>query len=627
MAEGFAIAQVTPFAWETRHEVNEEIGHLSRDLAARGHRVVIVAPSTSASAVRDGRRLIRKGAGQLLDMAAGEPLLLPVSESLGGLPWRRRLNLPSDVTRSLGDLFDEVPFDICHVHEPFAPGLSSAALRSSRALNVGSFHAPAERLVATQVARRVVQLLFGRLDARTASWRETERVMQRHFPADYRLVLPGAPALERVGNPSTRPLRIAFADEEERPALRLLLRALRLVDFDGDWELLVRSGHGPSSMPLRSSLSDRVRYANPDEVSVDELIAASDIMVGASSGAEPEPGILARASAGGAVPVASRLPVYAEVLDEGERGLLFEPKDATVLAAQLSRLMADEPLRRRLAGAAVIRDWSTVADEFEEIYREIAARRKPPEGNAAIARRLEGRPTIDVDLHMHTDHSHDCATPVEVLLETAREKGLGAIAITEHNEISGAKAAAEIADGYGVKVILAEEVKTADQGEVIGLFIKEKIPRGMTLAETVAEIRRQGGLVYVPHPFDRMHSVPDYENLLSIVDEIDLIEVFNPRVAFDAFNEEAVRFAGKYRIPAAAGSDAHVAQGLGTARVRMKDFDGPEEFMESLRTAEIHTTPTNYVYVQALKFLQTRGGSGGGRNAKRSSAKAAARKG
>ncbi|MBU3674784.1 MAG: PHP domain-containing protein [Solirubrobacteraceae bacterium] len=628
MPEGFAIAQVTPFAWEQRHEVNEEIAHLSQDLAARGHRVVIVAPSTSAAAVRDGRKLIRQGADRLLEQAEGEPVVLAVSESLGGLPWRRRLNLPSDVTRTLGDLFDETPFDICHVHEPFAPGLSSAALRSSRTLNVGSFHAPTERLVSTQVARRVVQPPFGRLDARTASWQETARVMERHFPAEYRLVLPGAPALERIGDASgSRPLRIAFADEEERPALRLLLRALRLVECDEDWELLVRSEHGPSSTPLRASLSERVHYANPDEVSTDELIAASDIMVAASSGTEPEPGILARASAGGSVPVASRLPIYAEVLDEGERGLLFEPKDATVLAAQLSRLLSDASLRRRLADAAVVREWSSVTDEFEEIYEEVVARRKPAEGNAAIARRLEGRPTIDVDLHMHTDHSHDCATPVETLLETARDKGLGAIAITEHNEISGAKAAAEIADAYGVKVILAEEVKTADQGEVIGLFIKEKIDRGMTLAETVAEIKRQGGLVYVPHPFDRMHSVPDYENLLSIVDDIDLIEVFNPRVAFDAFNEEAVRFAGKYRIPAAAGSDAHVAQGLGTARVRMRDFDGPEEFMESLRTAEIHTTPTNYVYVQALKFLQTRGGSGGGRNAKRSSAKAASRKG
>ncbi len=99
-----------------------------------------------------------------------------------------------------------------------------------------------------------------------------------------------------------------------------------------------------------------------------------------------------------------------------------------------------------------------------------------------------------------------------------------------------------------MKVIVGEEVKTAGQGEVIGLFIKEKIPRGLSLQETVAEIKRQGGLVYVPHPFDRMHSVPDYEHLLKILDDVDAIEVFNPRVAIGAFNEEAARFAAKYRI-------------------------------------------------------------------------------
>ncbi len=110
-------------------------------------------------------------------------------------------------------------------------------------------------------------------------------------------------------------------------------------------------------------------------------------------------------------------------------------------------------------------------------------------------------------------------------------------------------------------MIVGEEVKTAKQGEVIGLFIKEKIPRGMTLAETVAEIKRQGGLVYVPHPFDRMHSVPDYKYLMGILDDVDAIEIFNPRIAITEFNEEAVRFATKYRMIAGAGSDAHVPQG------------------------------------------------------------------
>jgi hypothetical protein len=209
---------------------------------------------------------------------------------------------------------------------------------------------------------------------------------------------------------------------------------------------------------------------------------------------------------------------------------------------------------------------------------------------------------------MHTDHSGDCATPVDVLLQTARDRGLGAIAITDHNEVSGALEARKIAEQMGdLKVIVAEEIKTAEQGEVIGLFLEEKIPKGLTMAETIAEIRAQGGLVYVPHPFDRFHSVPDYEHLLDMVEEIDLLEVFNPRVALTAFNEEAVRFASKYRIVPAAGSDSHVAQGLGSVRQRIHDFDGPAEFLEAMRDADITRKHKNLVYVQTLKFLQTTG--------------------
>ncbi len=155
-------------------------------------------------------------------------------------------------------------------------------------------------------------------------------------------------------------------------------------------------------------------------------------------------------------------------------------------------------------------------------------------------------------------------------------------------------------------MIVGEEIKTADQGEVIGLFLEEKIPRGLSLSETIAAIRAQGGVVYVPHPFDRMHAVPDYEHLLSVVEDIDAIEVFNPRVAFSAFNEEAERFAAKYRIVAGAGSDSHVAQGLGSVKIAMRDFDGPQEFLESLRDADIIRRRQSLLYVQALKFLQTR---------------------
>jgi predicted metal-dependent phosphoesterase TrpH/glycosyltransferase involved in cell wall biosynthesis len=611
------IAQVSPYPWGTGNDVNHQIERTSAELVRRGHRVAIVAPSGSHEAVRRTRRRLRDR-----DLWRSDPVhpeVLAVSESLGtGAQPGRRAALPVDAGRAIDALFEAVEFDVVHVHEPWAPSVASGALRNSPYLNVGTFHAPTERVVSTQVARKLVQLVFGRIDARIASFDATAELLRRFFPGAYRTILPGADAPARIEARGAGRARIVFVDEEERGALRLFLRALRRLDPALDWEATVVSTRGPSSStPLRTELRERIAFA---EHGAAEALAGADIAVTASDGAAPSPGAVLRALAAGAVPLAARLPVYEELVDDG-RGLLFEPGDTDVLAGQLARLITDAPLRERLRqGADELRaglGWERVADELEETYAELVARRHPTAGNAALRARLRRRKLIDVDLHMHTDHSHDCATPVEVLLATAREQGLGAIAVTDHNEVSGALDAAAKAGRFGVKVIVAEEVKTAEQGEVIGLFLKEKIPRGLTLAETVAEIKGQGGLVYVPHPFDRMHSVPDYEHLLTIVPDIDAIEVYNPRVAIGSFNEEAARFAHKYRIVAGAGSDSHVAHGLGSVRLRMHDFDGPEEFLESLRGAEIVTKPSSLLYVQALKFLETKATPPGARRARR----------
>ena len=107
----------------------------------------------------------------------------------------------------------------------------------------------------------------------------------------------------------------------------------------------------------------------------------------------------------------------------------------------------------------------------------------------------------------------------------------------------------------------------------------------MSFADTVAAIREQEGVVYVPHPFDRMHSIPSPATLHRHLPEIDVLEVYNARLLFDAYNDEALRFARKYGLLAGAGSDAHVLQGVGTGALRMRRFDGPEEFLLSLRTA------------------------------------------
>ena len=603
MNEPLSIAQVTPYAWESDHEVNVHVARLSAQLRDRGHHVVVLAPSRDVERVRHSRALIREG-------RFAEEDILYVGEVLPELPTssrRRAPGLPVDLARTMEDLLTRAPYDLVHVHEPFAPSAASAALRHSRALNVGTFHALAERLISTQVARKVVELVFGRLDARLASFGATAELMKRFFPGEYRVVLPGADPVEPARAGDGR-VRIAFLDREERGALRLLLRALRRMDLALPWEVTVVSDRGPSSStPLRPELRERVTYVSEDKRAV---LASSDILVAASDGAAPAPGLLLSAVAAEVVPVAASLAVYEELLDDGARGVLFAADEPHSLAEQLTRLIADDDRREamRQAGGELRGElrWERLADDVEDVYAGLVAKRKPTTGNPEIAKRLAGRKRIDVDLHMHTDHSHDCATPVEVLLETARRQGLGAIAVTDHNEVSGAFEAQAKAAEYGVKIIIGEEVKTKSQGEVIGLFIQEKIPRGLSMEETVAEIKRQGGLVYVPHPFDRMHSVPDYEHLLTIVDDVDAIEIYNPRVAIGSFNEEAERFAAKYRILAGAGSDSHVAQGLGSVRIRMPDFDGPDEFLESLREAEILTKRSSLLYVQALKFLETK---------------------
>jgi predicted metal-dependent phosphoesterase TrpH/glycosyltransferase involved in cell wall biosynthesis len=615
-SDRFSIAQVTPYGWEQHHEVNRFVERLADELCGRGHRVVVVAPSDNRELIKESRATIKRCAKEpdcVFSEWPGCAHVLGVGASLAARK-KGAVSLPLDVSRTIEDLLENAQFDFVHVHEPFAPSASSAALRHSRALNVGTFHSTTERVLSTQVARKLVELVFGRLDGRTATYDVTRDLVNRFFPGDYRVIKPGAELAPRPERDEREIVEILLCLEEERAALRFFLRAVRRLPPELPWQVTVfsRLPDAQPAVPLPRAIRDRVRFVGPESGAESQHLAAADVVVAASNGTAPAPLMVVRAMAGGAVPVVSRLPLYEELLDDGELGLLFEPRDTDTLAAQLARLVREGDLRAELAKRVRAKHedltWSRVADEFEDLYRSIAARRHDPDGKPSVRKRLGGRKLIHVDLHMHTNHSHDCATPVDKLLETAKERGLGAIAVTDHNEVSGALEARERANG--IKVIVGEEVKTADQGEVIGLFIEEKIPRGLTLQETIRAIRDQGGLVYVPHPFDRMHSVPDYEHLLDVVEDIDAIEVFNPRVAFSAFNEEASRFAAKYRIVAGAGSDSHVPQGLGSVKIAMRDFEGPEEFLESLRDADIVRKKQSLLYVQALKFIQTKSPAG-----------------
>ena len=191
-AERLSIAQVSPHPWEAPHEVNEFAGHVAAELAERGHRVVIVAPSTSRAAVRESKKLIREarersgsafGAAWKETRLGGEgPPVLAIGTGLPIGPRRRATPVPLDMNRNFEMLLDSVELDVVHVHDPFMASASATALRHSRSLNVGTFHEPTERTLSTQVARPLVEMFFGRLDARNVTSRGAEAMMERFFP-------------------------------------------------------------------------------------------------------------------------------------------------------------------------------------------------------------------------------------------------------------------------------------------------------------------------------------------------------------------------------------------------------------------------------------------------------------
>ena len=172
----------------------------------------------------------------------------------------------------------------------------------------------------------------------------------------------------------------------------------------------------------------------------------------------------------------------------------------------------------------------------------------------------------------------------ERLLRTCLEKGINCVAVTDHNSIAGALELRRMAP---FPVIVGEEVRTT-YGEVMGLFLTEGIPRLLTPLETVDRIKAQGGLVCIPHPFDRLRrSLLRRSALESILPLVDIIEVFNSRTVLGGYLTRALAFAEKHGLLASAGSDAHSPGEVGGAYVVMPEFDGPQSFLRALAQGEI----------------------------------------
>lgn len=188
---------------------------------------------------------------------------------------------------------------------------------------------------------------------------------------------------------------------------------------------------------------------------------------------------------------------------------------------------------------------------------------------------------VRVDLHSHTMWSGDSTTTPEELERAILGSGLDVVCITDHNAIKGA---VDLADSLPCRVVVGEELRT-HAGEIIGLFLSERIPFGTSPADAARAIREQGGVVFVPHPFDPMRRNLAEPSLEALAGEglVDAIEVINAKTSLASLNRRAAEFATAHGLAHGAGSDAHVPLALGAAYVEMPDFDGPADFLAKLR--------------------------------------------
>lgn len=201
-----------------------------------------------------------------------------------------------------------------------------------------------------------------------------------------------------------------------------------------------------------------------------------------------------------------------------------------------------------------------------------------------------GPKLIRVDMHCHTRLSKDSLNDPRRLVTTAAERGLGALCVTDHNALANALALSRMKN-LPIKIIPSEEVKSSE-GEIIGYFLSELVPKGLSPEETVKRIKGQGGLVGIPHPFDTMRTgsriqTPALDRIVQ-AGMVDILEVFNSRAVKAEDNERALAYAQEHGLAMSGGSDAHTLVEVGRAYAEIAPFNTPQEFLANLRVGTVH---------------------------------------
>jgi predicted metal-dependent phosphoesterase TrpH len=228
----------------------------------------------------------------------------------------------------------------------------------------------------------------------------------------------------------------------------------------------------------------------------------------------------------------------------------------------------------------------------EQIRQLTPSETEQVEALGAVVEQEEGTEagTMKIDLHCHSEASSDCITLLDLFPARCLERQIRVQAITDHNEIWGAQKLKEMVkeqaggDGIGLTIIVGEEIST-QEGEIIGLFLSERIEPGLSPEETVEQIKAQGGLVLLPHGFDplkRWRLRPDALSRISA--SIDIVETFNARISQLRWNQAAVDWAQEKDVLMSAGSDAHTLADIGSAWVEVpyQPVEHPADLINAL---------------------------------------------
>jgi phosphatidylinositol alpha-mannosyltransferase len=369
------IAQVTPYEYPYPGGVTEHVSHLDRCFREWGHEVKIIAPCAE-DAQNVPENVIRVG------------------ESITSVPFSgsvSRVTLSPRIYRPVKRLLRKERFDIVHVHEPLTPTLSLFVLRHSKSVTVGTFHAYREkRHLALETVSTLFQPLIDKLDARICVSEVAKDLVSHYFPGEY-IIIPNGIDMQRFGGAHVEPIakykdgrpNILFVGRlEKRKGFRFLMRAFPYIgEAVPDARLLVVGAYSkedkePFLRYARIQHLSSVKFVG--RVSSEELpryYETCDVFCAPSTGAESFGIVLLEAMAAGKPIVATDIPGYRSVLEDGQEGLLVEPENERALAEAVVRLLRNPPLSQEMGqrgrSKAGRYDWPIIARQILDLYEEL----------------------------------------------------------------------------------------------------------------------------------------------------------------------------------------------------------------------------------------------------------------